>query len=848
MLKTVLNTSSAAILMAAIGSTAAFAQNSGGQLDEIVVTAQRVEQSLQDTSIAVAAFDQESLTRDGLESAKDLGSLSPALGISAGGGPLTSIFVRGVGALSVNPLSDAAVAQNVDGVYLGRSSGAAGLGLYDLERVELLKGPQGTLYGRNATGGVINYIPQKPVLGDSGGYVQAEYGRFNKLGLQGALNLAVEDKAAFRLSGNLLNRDGYSDDGTNDADSFSLRGQALFELGDSTTIRFAGDYSEDKSKGPGGDLIGLFSNDTGALDVFTPSGVAIDTGPSSPEANTVRNTVLHTPSFAPFADINTEDLFQDLSFTGVSAEIIHQTDHGTFTVVPAYRESDQNYAFVGPAFNAASTSEQNSQTSIEARFASDFEGPLNGIIGAFYIDEEITTSTNFNQTYTSPIQNYDNGGDSWALFADGTFDVSETVRVYAGLRYTEDTKFVDGVSDTFVTFCGGAPARGDFLTPGPPFVPNAFNHGCATPGLIPAHPITGDRDAFIQHFVDLGLIAPDSVATVPGNGPPTVYNFTIPFTPGALVPPPFPGFPVPDRPAQLGAIVNVGDGVIQNDLSFNEFTYRAGIEWDWGENNLLYAGYDRGYRAGGVDLSTGVTSVFDSEFIDAFKVGSKNRFLDNTLQLNGEAFLWKYDGQQISYFTTVDSAASFPTANADATIIGVELDAIWALSDNTTISGSAQILDSTYDELILISDEGRGRFGCESLGTIPDADREAGVIENFDCSGEDALFSPKFGADASINHIVKLSDFDLSLTADASYRGKQSTSFNFLSETNRESYFTLNLDATLSPEDAGWALSMFMRNVTDERYIQNSNVSNRGIYHAVRSAPQTYGARIRANF
>ncbi|MEP3891928.1 MAG: TonB-dependent receptor [Hellea sp.] len=835
MLKTALHTSSLAILGIALSSTTAFAQSSGG-LDEVVVTAQRVEQSLQDTSVAVEAFDQDSLTRDGLESAKDLGTLSPALGIVAGGGPLTSIFVRGVGALSVNPLSDAAVAQNVDGVYLGRSSGAAGLALYDLERVELLKGPQGTLYGRNATGGVINFIPQKPVLGENEGYLQAEYGRFNKIGVQGAMNLAVDDRAAFRLSGNFLNRDGYSDDGTNDADSLSFRAQALFEVGDATTIRLAGDYSEDNAKGPGGDFVGTYSNDTGSLGVFTPSGIARDTGPSSRAANDLRNTVRHTPSFAFFPDIETENLFQDLSFTGIMAEITHETDSGTFTVVPAFRKSDQNYAFAGPGFAPAPTSEQNSQTSIEARFATDFEGPLNGIIGAFYIDEEISTSTNFNQAYNSPIQNYDNGGESWALFADGTFDVAENFRIYAGLRYTEDTKFVDGISDTFVTFCGGPPGRNQFLTPGPPFRLNAFNHGCDS-GLIPNHPITADRDAFIQHFVDLGLIAPDSVATIPGNGPPPVYNYLIPGQSN-----------FPDAPGQIASIVNVGDGVITNNLSFNELTYRAGLEWDWGENNLLYAGYDRGYRAGGVDLSTGATSVFDSEFIDAFKLGSKNRFLNNTLQLNGEAFLWKYDGQQISYFTTVDSAASFPVANADATIIGAELDVIWAVADNTTISGSAQILDSTYDKLVLISDEGRGRFGCDSLGLIPDADREAGVIENFDCSGQDALFSPKFGADMSINHIVNLNDYDLSLTADASYRGQQSTSFSFLPETDRDAYITLNLDATISPEDAGWAFSVFMRNVTDERFLQNSNVQNRGSFYGVYNAPQTYGARVRANF
>ena len=150
--------------------------NREGGLEEVTVTAQRREQSLQDAAVAVQAFDQDSLTQSGMESAQDLGALSPALGISAGGGPLTSFFVRGVGALTVNPLTDSAVAQNVDGVYLGRSSGAAGLALYDLERVELLKGPQGTLYGRNATGGVLNYIPNKPVIGENSGYLQSEFG------------------------------------------------------------------------------------------------------------------------------------------------------------------------------------------------------------------------------------------------------------------------------------------------------------------------------------------------------------------------------------------------------------------------------------------------------------------------------------------------------------------------------------------------------------------------------------------------------------------------------------------------------------------------------------------------
>ncbi|MFK8030023.1 MAG: TonB-dependent receptor [Gammaproteobacteria bacterium] len=809
-----------------------------GGLEEVTVTAQRREQSLQDAAIPLQTFDQDSLTQLGLESAQDLGQLSPAIGISAGGGPLTSIFVRGVGALTVNPLTDAAVSQNVDGIYLGRSSGAAGQAFYDLERVELLKGPQGTLYGRNATGGVLNYIPKKPVLGENSGYIQGEFGDFSRVGLQGAANFALSDNAAVRIAANRLTRDGYSDDGTNDQDTVSVRGQLLVEPSENLSIRIAVDHSEINSKGPGGDLIGTFSNDTGSLTDFTPSGLAINTGPTSDGANALRTTVLHTPSFAPFRPIDGDNVFQDITFTGAMAEINYGIDSGTFTFIPAYRESDQDYAFTGPGFAPALTKEENSQTSFELRYATELDGRFNGILGAFYIEEDISTSGIFAQNYATPMQNYDNGGESWAVFGQGTFEVTEAFRFNAGIRYTEDSKFVDGISDTFVTFCGGSPASGDFLTPGPPFIPNAFNHGCnqidpATgQPFMPAHPLTTDRDEFIQHFVDQGLLPAGSVATVPGMGPPPVYNYL-------LAPPP--GFgTMPGAPAQLAAFVNVGDGALAADLDYSETTYRIGFEWDVRPDSLLYGTFETGYRAGGVDLSS-VSPTYDPEFIDAFTIGSKNRFFNNTLQLNAEAFLWKYDGQQVTYFTTLDSASAFPIANADATIQGLDVDVIWAATDNTTISGNVQFLDSTYDSLELVSDPGRGRFGCDSAGV-------ANGIESFDCSGNSLLYSPDFGADVTVNHIVNLTNYELSLTGNVSHRSEQQTNFILLDQTEADAYTQLNLDATLSPENARWAVSLYMRNVTDERYLQNINVSNRGLSYGIFSPPQTYGLRLNVQF
>ena len=341
---------------------------------------------------------------------------------------------------------------------------------------------------------------------------------------------------------------------------------------------------------------------------------------------------------------------------------------------------------------------------------------------------------------------------------------------------------------------------------------------------MPEHPITNDRDEFIQYFVDNGLIAPDSEADIPGRGRPPFYDLTIP---GGISP-------------VLGTIVNVGDGELSSELDYSETTYRLGVEWDWAENNLLYATFETGYRAGGVDLST-ASPTYDPEYIDAFTIGSKNRFFDNTLQVNAELFLWEYDGQQVTYFTTLDSASAFPIANADATIQGLDLDMIWAATSNTTIGLSMQFLDASYDELTLISDPGRGRFGCASQG-VSDG------LETYSCAGNEMLYSPEFGADLNFNHVINMRNFDLSLTAVASHRAEQQTNFLFLDETESDSYTTLNLDATLFAGNAGWSISAFVRNVTDERISMNTNVSNRGLAYAIYSPPKTYGLRLMANF
>lgn len=781
-------------------------------LNTIIVTAQRREESLQDAALAIDAISQDQLIRQGVESAKDLGRISPSLGTNPGGGPLTSLFVRGVGALTVNPLQDSGVAQNYDGVYLGRASTASGQSFYDMERVELLKGPQGTLYGRNATGGVLNYIPKRPELGETSGYIQGSYGNFDAFGIQGAVNVPLGDIVAMRVAGSHQERDGFNEDGTSNLDAQSVRAQLLIEPADRISLRFAVDHTEVGGRGTSGSLLGFFGTAPGTQTDFTPTGVDIDCGATCAASNAFRVQTIQGPSFQLNPPIDGDEVFQDLSYTGFNAELNIELDAGTITLIPAYREYSQDYAFVGPGFAPAPTQEEGEQFSIEARFASDFDGPLNGVFGLYYFEEDIDFAANFYQVAVAPIQNWTNGGDSWAAFAQLTFDVTEQFRINVGGRYTEDSKFVNGDDFTFLTIC---PLETPPF-PGAPFLIPDFA-ACAAQDY-PFATITTDPQVYIDDLIAGGYIPPTS----------TIDDGFYPLINGAA-----------------GFIVDTGAGQgLSNRKSWNEPTYRLGLEYDVTPDSMLYATFERGYRAGGVELddpTAGGGLSFDPEFIDAFTVGSKNRFLNDTLQINAEAFYWKYKGQQITYFSTIGGAPNFGTANGNSTIQGIDLDVQWAAAPTTRIGVKFQYLDATLDNLTLVSDPGTGRFGCDNVGVVDG-------LQTYECAGTDLLYSPEIALDVALQQVFEIGDFDLTFFADGSYRSEQQTDLSFTPATISDDYFTANFQLTLAPAEQSWSISAFVNNAFDERFLVNTNVGSGGAFYGEHNPPRTYGVRARYDF
>lgn len=229
--------------ISAIASTGAFAQSIG---DEIIVTSQRTEQSLQDVPIAVSAFSGADLQDRQLETFQDIQFNIPNFAFSRSNFTGSTIVLRGIGALAVGASTEPAVSIHLNDVFISAPR-LFETEFFDIERLEILRGPQGTLFGRNATGGVVNVHTAKASVDEVGGYVDAEYGNFNSVKLQGALNIPLTERLAFRLAGTTIQRDGFTEnvfDGSDidDRNIYALRASTRWLPTDNTTVDFTANY------------------------------------------------------------------------------------------------------------------------------------------------------------------------------------------------------------------------------------------------------------------------------------------------------------------------------------------------------------------------------------------------------------------------------------------------------------------------------------------------------------------------------------------------------------------------------------------------------------------------------
>ncbi|WP_157968769.1 MULTISPECIES: TonB-dependent receptor [unclassified Sphingomonas] len=444
--QTVPSTTTTAPDVAPPGTTGKDPATAAGQIGDIIVTAQRRAESTQKASVTIQVIGGDELVKSGLTAPADISKLTTGVEIGKGGAN-TQIFVRGVGSYAYSPLASPGVAFNVDGVYVGRPTGVDG-NFYDVARVEVLKGPQGTLYGRNANGGSINVVTNEPKLGRREMALNVEAGNYALINTSGAINLPVGDTIAVRAAFNVTSRDGYLSDDTFDDVKQAGRMRIKWEPSADFSLLVNADYIHVGGRGSNG--------------VYLPRrpGASPYKAVSEPAANDYKQSFPSAAPFAPFTNRLKNEAYQNSDLYNASALLTWNLGFATLNVLPAYRKGDINYVTndLGGRFQVTQTSDQ---TSVEARLGNTTSA-FTWVVGGFFFDEDQTGVSLVNNGDTPVpflgnrvLQNYyisyQPKTKSYAGFGQTTITIVDGLRLLAGLRYTHEQARVAGYVDTLET-------------------------------------------------------------------------------------------------------------------------------------------------------------------------------------------------------------------------------------------------------------------------------------------------------------------------------------------------------------------------------------------------------------
>lgn len=565
----------------------ATAQADGNKLQEVVVTAERRSTNVQKTAISIATVSGEEMRTKGQTSLDATLSDTPAVTVMAtpqGG----QVFIRGVGAQGDSNWIDPAVSLNLDSVYSGRAERVFA-SMYDVRRVEVLRGPQGTLYGRNSTGGSVNVLTNNPGSQFEAG-VNTQIGNYSLAHVDGYINAPINDMLSLRVAGMRETRDGY----------FSNNGRASDLTGGRAKLLFK----------PNRDFSLLATVDTfeSSGDGATTVPRAFEGGPPFFNWKTDYSDPWEVDPLHP-ADV------QRTRFNTYSLQADWDLGFGTLSILPAYVRSKRytetdlvaGIAAPGSAQPLPASTWEETQKSLEVRLASPASAATKWVVGAY------TFEANNVQTGTPPSfppPTWESYGTtvpakSQALFGQMTTPVSEHLRATAGLRYTRDDK--------------------------------TYHYG------------------------------------------------------------------VRSTPVWTGAAYDTGMMTVSN--AYDAVTGKLGLEWDLSPQSMVYGQVATGYKAGGFGIAA-PPQAYEPEHLTAFELGSKNRFLDNQLQVNAELFQYDYKNYQVMY---ADAAAPSPvpgdTSSAFMQYVvnagkgknrGFEVETRWRARPDTEVRAAVTYADARY--------------------------------------------------------------------------------------------------------------------------------------------------------
>ena len=452
-------------LFFAIYASSPLAQQTNA-LEEIVVTATKRVQSLQDVPIAVNAFNADTIEVAGINNAGDLAILTPALNINVNTNPFAArMIIRGVGTAQTDPALEPSVGLFIDGVYLGRT----GLGMSDLtdiERIEVLQGPQGTLYGKNTNAGAISVITKKPNFEESEGYVEASVGNYSMNKLTASASGPLTQNLAYRLSGNINQRDGYYDNSAgvdfNDADDWNIQGKLQWEATESLSILLSGSRVERDTTCCGADAVQTESvnNELVAQGLSPDSNDPYDYNVQSNADN----------RFAMESDLLSMTIDYDAGWGAIKSITAWNDYSYRVDQDPDRSELDiltlSNDKFSGDSFSQ------------ELRFTASPTDNVDYMLGAFYLeqntkrggdepfvfigDDIITIGSQQDLPFPLPFNFLVQPGDSLtvdmnqdaetiAFFGQGTWHIGDQWHITGGLRWSDEEKKSDLFSQTYST-------------------------------------------------------------------------------------------------------------------------------------------------------------------------------------------------------------------------------------------------------------------------------------------------------------------------------------------------------------------------------------------------------------
>ncbi|MGE0829519.1 MAG: TonB-dependent receptor [Hyphomonadaceae bacterium] len=858
----------------------AFAQDQSVVSDEIVVTATGREAAIQDVPIAVTAVSGETVENSGVETLLDMEQLAPALRIYSGQSTSagTIAAIRGIGTGGDNPGFESAVGIFIDGVYRARA-GVALSDLPELERIEILRGPQGTLFGRNTSMGAISVVTAGPDF-ETGAWLEGSLGDLDYGRAAGGVNIPLNDSFAVRFDGSVRARDGYmtdilSGDDFNTQNRWSARAQALWDITPDMSLRLIADTAETDE-----DCCAATPVAYGAFQaIIDDSYIAAFDGSPLEDAFFLPRVGGFTQPIDPEARlVNTSagrDFAEAVDEWGLSGELSWAIGGLNFTSVTSYRDWE---ALRGQDidFNEADIFYRDGLEIGFENFTQEFRlqgeaGILNWLVGAYYGDETLDTTDRirFGADTADYLNGLTIGASAGAL---GTpYELIDTTDALTDAFIGADpipSLFEYLTSDPTSPFFGAVIPTTDYLSAGS--IQNGFGQQAdhwtietesmalfthneisftdqlvLTLGVRFNHETKDIVGALNSNLASCAELAAINTATNGGAGgivslvqafaglDPLAAQISQLFTLAC--------------PPQLNTVANSTSGSPwSGSREENEWSGTASLRYHLNDDLMVYGGYSRGYKSGGFNADRSGFSIFpgqsstasidvdsqlgfDPEFVDSVEVGLRSTIFGGTTFFNATLFYAQLHDYQSNNF----NGSAFITENVPESITqGLELDFLSRLTDNLTIQGGLAYTDAYYDSTVAF---------------VP------GSAADTITAGQNFADVPEWAVTGAITYELPLSD---SLGARFYIDGRwnsetqtQTLGRDPLGRTDQDSYAIFNARVSLGNPNGRWAVDVWGRNITDETTIDGFGAPLQpGSYQVFVNEPRVWGVTLKARY